>query len=64
MNEVDNSPLCVLNYEASIEYFGIRDIGLFSKGYWDICCFYLFILFYYFFFVLFFFFFYFGIWDI
>ena len=44
MNEVDNSPLCVLNYEACIGYFGIRDIGLFSKGYWDIfifffCCF-------------------------
>ena len=48
MNEVDNSPLCVLNYEACIGYFGIRDIGLFFKGYWDICVF----------------FFYFGIWDI
>ena len=26
--------------EACIGYFGIRDIGLFFKGYWDICVFY------------------------
>ena len=25
--------------EACIGYFGIRDIGLFFKGYWDICVF-------------------------
>ena len=25
--------------EACIRYFGIRDIGLFFKGYWDICVF-------------------------
>ena len=27
-------------YEACIGYFGIRDIGLCFKGYWDICVFY------------------------
>ena len=29
--------------EACIGYFGIRDIGLFFKGYWDICGFFLFL---------------------
>ena len=26
--------------EACIGYFGLPDIGLFFKGYWDICVFY------------------------
>ena len=26
--------------EACIGYFGIRDIGLLFKGYWDMCVFY------------------------
>ena len=34
------SPYIYLSYnEACIGYFGIRDIGLFFKGYWDICVF-------------------------
>ena len=29
----------IAKYGACIGYFGIRDIGLFFKGYWDICVF-------------------------
>ena len=33
--------LCVtVTSDACIGYFGIRDIGPFLKGYWDICVFY------------------------
>ena len=32
-----NSATGIDTYKACIGYFGIRDIGLFFKGYWDIC---------------------------
>ena len=37
LNDCSNNTII----EACIEYFGIRDIGLFFKGYWDICVFFI-----------------------
>ena len=40
---ISNFYLCIIHInEACIGYFGIRDIGLIFKGYWDICIFFLF----------------------